>query len=91
VSGNSAESGGGIAFIFGTVSLDDSTVTGNSATVNGGGVFDTVGTFSLIGNSTVTANAARQNGGGIFNSGGTLVNCISGANVTANIPNDIFP
>jgi hypothetical protein len=91
VSGNSAELGGGIAFIFGTVSLDDSTVTGNTASLNGGGVFDTVGTFSLIGSSTVTANAAGLNGGGIFNSGGTLINCISGVNVTANSPNDIFP
>jgi hypothetical protein len=93
VSGNSSEFGGGIAFIFGTVSLNDSTVTGNSATLNGGGVFDTEGTFSLIGSSTVTANAARQNGGGIFISsfGGTLINCISGVNVTANSPNDIFP
>lgn len=93
VSGNSAESGGGIAFIFGTVSLNDSTVTGNSATLNGGGVFNTAATFSLIGSSTVTANAARLNGGGIFVSpfGGTLINCISGVNVTANIPNNIFP
>jgi predicted outer membrane repeat protein len=88
---NSAELGGGIAFIFGTVSLIDSIVIGNTASRNGGGVFDTVGTFSLVGSSIVIANTAGLDGGGIYNSGGTLINCISGVNVTANSPNNIFP
>jgi hypothetical protein len=91
VIGNSAESGGGIAFIFGTVSLTDSIVIGNSASRNGGGVFDNVGTFSLVGSSMVIANTSGLDGGGIYNAAGTLINCISGVNVTANSPNDIFP
>jgi hypothetical protein len=92
LSGNTTESnGGGIAFIFGTVTLNDSTVTGNTARYSGGGVYNAVGTFTLVGSSMVNANIAGLNGGGIFNSGGTLINCISGVNVSGNTPDNIYP
>ena len=69
-------------------------MTGNTTPENGGGIYDFDGTFTLLGSSTVTANSAGLNGGGIFLQqvfDGTLINCISGVNVTANSTNDIFP
>jgi predicted outer membrane repeat protein len=82
-------------FYYGTVTLNDSSINGNTAIgENGGGVFDIEGTaFILNGTSTVNDNVAGLNGGGIYVlkiSLGTLVNCISGVNVAGNIPDNIF-
>jgi hypothetical protein len=85
-------SGGGISYIFGSVTLHDSLVTGNAAANNGGGVNATGGTFTLSGSSLVRANTAGATGGGIFwDAGATLVGCVAGVNVLANVPNDIAP
>ena len=72
------EMGGGILFSsFGALSLDQSTVSGNStASVfgSGGGIASNVGTVSLT-NSTVSGNRTMGNsayGGGIGTSGGTV-------------------
>ena len=63
--------GGGI-FNSGTLTLTNSTVSGNKSSAFGGGVFNqNSGTLTLT-NSTVSGNTASS-GGGIFNqSGGTL-------------------
>ncbi len=69
-------SGGGIYNYFGTVTLTNSTVSGNTANVingsggGGGGIYNTSGTVTLT-NSTVSGNTANF-GGGIFNPGGTM-------------------
>ena len=55
----------------GNLSLDDSTVSGNSAAVNGGGIFNG-GTLTLN-RSTVTGNTADF-GGGVFNDGTSALN-----------------
>jgi hypothetical protein len=94
VSGNTATgSGGGIYFFYGTVTLNDSTVTGNTAGISGGGIYDVDGTALILnGSSTVSNNVAGLDGGGIFLVKlfyGTLVNCISGGNVSGNSPDDI--
>ena len=55
--------GGGI-FNDGTLTLTNSTVSGNTATYYGGGIYN-YGTVTLT-NSTVSGNSANW-GGGIFN------------------------
>ena len=64
----------------GTLTLTNSTVSGNSARHRGGGVYNN-GTATLT-NSTVSGNDAYYGGGGVFNSGTlTLTNStVSGNN-----------
>ncbi len=64
----SAADGGGI-LNAGALTLNSSTVSGNTMAVRGGGIFN-AGTLALN-NSTVSVNASSFEGGGIFN-GGTL-------------------
>jgi len=76
----------GYNFIYneGTLTLSDSTVSGNSTTEQGGGIFNS-GTLTLS-NSTISGNSATQgNGGGIFN-GGTLAlsNSVVSSNTATN-------
>ena len=62
--------GGGI-FNGGAVTLEDSTVSGNTASGDGGGIYNNVGTVTLE-DSTVSGNTASEEGGGINNNGGTV-------------------
>jgi len=70
--GSSTYDGGGIYNDEGTLTLTNSTVSGNSATGerNGGGIYSWYGTVTLT-NSTVSGNSARD-GGGIYSWYGTL-------------------
>lgn len=98
VTGNVATNGGGIFNVFGSITLNHSTVSGNSATDwefgegpnNGGGIYAHSGTITLN-DSTVSGNSATDQGGGIYNVGATLINFVSGVNVTGNTPNNIYP
>ena len=98
VTGNVATNGGGIFNVFGSITLNHSTVSGNSARDweggegpnNGGGIYAYSGTITCN-DSTVSGNSATDQGGGIFNVGATLINCVSGVNVTGNTPNNIYP
>ncbi|MGH9260363.1 MAG: choice-of-anchor Q domain-containing protein, partial [Acidimicrobiales bacterium] len=63
------DDGAGIANYGGTLTLTDSTVSGNSAVSFGGGVFNLFGTATLT-DSTVSGNSASA-GGGVFNLIGT--------------------
>ena len=58
--------GGGI-FNAGTLTLTNSTVSGNNADENGGGIFNDNGGTPMLTNSTVSGNNAAVDGGGIFN------------------------
>ncbi len=83
ISGNAAVNGGGIANGGpDTLSLTNDTITGNSVTGTGGGLYDN-GTSTLI-NCTVTGNSAAG-GGGIANVGGTVFigNTIVAANTAS--------
>ncbi len=81
-SGGSATSGGGIDN-SGTLTVDDSTISGNSASGAGGGV-ENAGTLTIA-DSTVSGNSAAGDGGGIDNSLGTLtlINSTIAANTAA--------
>src|SRR5262249_51200604 len=64
LSGNSAaNSGGGIYNSGGTLTVSNSTLSGNSAAVGGGGISN-FGTLTLS-NSTLSGNSAANSGGGI--------------------------
>jgi conflict system STAND superfamily ATPase/helix-turn-helix protein/TIR domain-containing protein len=67
----------------GTLTLINSTISGNVAAGNGGGADNEGGTLTLI-NSTVSGNRANGSGGGIFNSPGgrlTLINSTVSGNL----------
>jgi CSLREA domain-containing protein len=85
IAGNSARTGGGIfnqargRLGDATVTLRNSTVSGNSANLVGGGIFnegdlatDVFGQITLT-NSTVARNRATQQGGGIHQSSSSLL------------------
>src|ERR1700686_1396515 len=74
-------SGGAVAN-SGTLTLTNSTLSGNTA-INGGGAIFNNGTFTLA-NSTVTGNSANTRGGGIYNLGiFSAVNSTISGNQTA--------
>ncbi len=69
---NTAQLGGGIYSIYGTMVLTNVTIANNVATSNAGGVQNTccIGPSSLtITNSTISGNVANGLGGGIVNGG----------------------
>ncbi len=78
VSGNSSSSGvgGGIYNLGGrTLSVFNSTISGNSSANGGGGISIVGGSTVWISNSTVSGNTAGSSGAGILNSGAlTVVN-----------------
>jgi hypothetical protein len=75
--------GGGI-HISGTLTLNHSTVSGNTGGSSGGGINNDHGTLALN-HSTVSGNTGGSSGGGINNDHGTLVlnNCTVRGNTTA--------
>ena len=78
--GNGFE-GGGIYSLASTLTLENVTLTNNSAPGYGGGIFNYAGTMTLD-NCTVSANSASEYGGGIFNYGGTVI--VSSSTVSGN-------
>ena len=73
-----AANGGGI-YDAGTLAVNSSTISDNSANSNGGGIYD-VGTLA-VNNSTISDNSANTDGGAIFGGGGvTLTNSTSSSN-----------
>ncbi|MDG3494775.1 MULTISPECIES: DUF4347 domain-containing protein [Pseudanabaena] len=82
--------GGGISNTFyGTVTLTNSTVSGNTTNASGGGIFS-LGDLTLT-NSTVSGNTAAIYGGGIFGNGAvTLTNSTVSGNTAAGSGGGIF-
>ena len=80
---NDANDGGAIAN-DGTLSIQNSTLSGNSAGLDGGGV-DNAGTL-VIQNSTLSGNSAGLDGGGVDNAGTLTVqnSTLSGNSASAN-------
>jgi CSLREA domain-containing protein len=83
--GGTTAVGGGI-FNGGTLTLTNSTVSGNTADNAGGGIFNNAGTLTLI-NSIVSGNNAGVDGGGIRNDpGGTVT--LTNSTVSGNTAGD---
>jgi CSLREA domain-containing protein len=79
------EGGGGGLFNAGTLTLTNSTVSGNTATNHGGGI-NNAGILTLT-NSTVSENIAGHDAGGIYNaSTGTML--LTNSTVSGNIAGD---
>ncbi|WP_025323329.1 choice-of-anchor Q domain-containing protein [Deferrisoma camini] len=66
VSGNSARYGAGIHNYVGEVTLERSTVSGNTATQQGGGINNQGGTLTVV-NGTISGNQGGLTGGGLMN------------------------
>jgi predicted outer membrane repeat protein len=75
ISGNSADSGGGIHNSSSNVTILNSTLSGNSAAESGGGIY---GGGTIV-NSTISDNSAGVAGGGIWG-GGEIRNCTLSGN-----------
>ena len=95
-----ADSGGAI-FNRGTVTINSSTISGNRALNDGGGVYSTASMTNAatvtINNSLITGNTAGDNGGGLANSvfvggGGPLPDAsrmiVNNSTITGNTAND---
>jgi len=63
-----ANEGGGIFSYFGTLTVTNSSLSGNSANYSGGGISNYYGPLT-INNSTFSGNSVTENGGGVYNSG----------------------
>ena len=82
--GKTSGDGGGM-LNSGTLTLTNSTVSGNTAT-EAGGIYNNFGGTLTLANSTVSGNTSGQNGGGIFNRlDGTLV--LTNSTVNGNTAN----
>ncbi len=69
--GKSATAGGGI-LNDGTLTIANSTLTGNNTDIDGGAISNSAtGSLTLI-NTTISGNNAAGNGGGVANLGGTV-------------------
>jgi CSLREA domain-containing protein len=82
---NGLATGGAILVVTSsTLTLSDSTVTGNTAASYGGGIDGNYGTLNLVGD-TITNNTANAGGGGGVSSGAdvTIEDCTIAGNVTA--------
>ena len=73
--------GGGI-LAQSTLTLTDSTVTGNTAANEGGGIYSLGGSLTLD-DSTVDSNSAGEGGGGVYSTGGDPLT-IDGGSVSQN-------
>jgi len=67
--GTTLESGGGIFIAGSTLTLRDSTFTGNAAAINGGGITNASDSTLIISSSTFTDNTTSSSGGAIANLG----------------------
>lgn len=76
--------GGGIYNSLGTLTVNNSVISGNSSSSLGGGIYST-GTLNVT-NSIISGNSATTGGGGIFNSGTlTVMFSTFSGNTTPNI------
>jgi hypothetical protein len=78
--------GGGVFSNIGPITIDGSSISGNVATGDAGGVWN--GHSLTLNNSIVSGNRAASHGGGIYNAG-TFV--ASASQITNNLPDDVYP
>jgi hypothetical protein len=92
VSFNTASSnGGGVLADISPVTMNGtSSISHNTSQSNGGGVYIFAATLTMASTSSISSNGAQTAGGGVYADGATLVGAVSGENVTANTPENIF-
>jgi CSLREA domain-containing protein len=72
ISGGSSNPGGGVSN-SGTLTLQNCTISGNTAPGGAGsGILNASGAMLMVQNSTIANNPGAAGGGGIFNNGGTV-------------------
>jgi hypothetical protein len=81
-------SGGGVFNILDSDTLQNTTVSGNTAALEAGGINDNAGT-TTIDNSIVTHNTAGSGGGGVFAFSGTVP--LTNSTVSGNTPDNCEP
>jgi hypothetical protein len=87
---------GGAAFNQGALTIENSTISGNKASDDGGGIFNAsnfnapAGDLSIV-DSTISENRARDSGGGLFNEGFLTMSNSVISNNRARFGPDIFP
>lgn len=80
ISGSTAAgSGGGLTANGGSLRIDDSTISGNTATADDGGGLALLGVTADVANSTISGNMAGRRGGGI------AVDVVAGAVTLGNV------
>jgi CSLREA domain-containing protein len=72
ITGGSNVSGAGIRNSGGTLTLTNSTVSGNQTSTDGGGIYNANSGTAIVTKSTVSGNSAVNLGGGILNENGTF-------------------
>jgi hypothetical protein len=89
ITGNTAASGGGVQNLLDSLTLWDTTISGNTARgYYGGGINDNAGTITLY-NSAVTGNTAHIDGGGMEVFSGTVTQ--NDSHVSGNTPANCGP
>jgi uncharacterized delta-60 repeat protein len=79
---NGQDHGGGIFNdITGNLTIERSTLSGNTTTNSGGGIYN-AGTITSLSNSTLSGNLANGDGGGLRSVGGTVT--LTNLTITAN-------
>ncbi len=86
-SGAASGKGGGI-YNASSLTISQSTISGNTAENDGGGIFNTAAGTATIQNSTISGNKADDAGGGIFNAGTGGVTNISYSTIASNTADD---
>ncbi|HEV8719623.1 MAG TPA: hypothetical protein VGW77_03175 [Candidatus Binatia bacterium] len=96
ISKNSGGVGGGV-FNKGVLTIENSTISGNKASDDGGGIFNAsnynnapAGDLSLL-DTTISENRAKDSGGGLFNEGSLNVTNSTISGNKAHIGPDVFP
>jgi len=95
ISKYSASLGGGV-FNQGVFTIENSAISGNRATDDGGGIFNSsnnnasAGDLSLL-DTTISENRAKDSGGGLFNEGSLTMSNTIISNNKARIGPDVFP
>lgn len=76
ITGNRARFGGGVyarnTGVGSEVTIDGSTISQNTATLSGGGIYNYAGSVAITNSSVITDNRAVKHGGGIYNKSGEL-------------------
>jgi predicted outer membrane repeat protein len=95
ISKNSASLGGGV-FNKGVFTIENSAISGNRATDDGGGIFNASnnnapdGDLSLL-DTTISENRAKDSGGGLFSEGSLTMSNTVISNNKARFGPDVFP